>query len=280
MNDAAHLDSFYKAGRIVLWVEDSLTRDYLRAAWRSPVDIAFFVANGGTSIPSLVTAARENSPAIQHVFGIVDCDFGKTNREKWGETGTITFRLPKHEIENYLLDPKAFTESDLNTRKRILTDVTTEMQRLANLQPAWLACRKILNTLSREAKDGFIKSPKVIAITNLLDARDYIVKSDWFLQVASRLTSSLTVVETSRRIDEAIIKYRDDLSTNEWHTSFSGKEVFRQLRAYTYQPPRKPGNPDNDFAKSVGSWQAANDCVPPDIGQLLTKLRMLVGIHP
>lgn len=278
MNDAAHLDSFYKAGRIVLWVEDSLTRDYLRAAWRSPVDIAFFVANGGEHVPSLATAARQNSPAFQHVFGILDRDFGYSNRASWNTADN--FYLPRHEIENYLLDADAFTASRYNTRNRSCSDVTTEIQRLAKLQPAWLACRQTLKTLRHQATDGFSRSPSLLDIVDPPTAVNHIVTLPWFQQVASRLTFSLTVVETSRRIDEAIVRYQTDLLTDDWVANFSGKEIFRQLRAYTYLPPHKTGNLDNDFAKSVGSWQAANDRVPPDIHDLLLSLRMRVGIHP
>ncbi len=276
MIDAAHLDSIYKAARIVLWVEDTCTRDYLQEAWKRTPDVAFIVAGGNKHIQQLILETRRLN--IGHVFGILDRDFGRSNREKWNTADN--FYLPRHEIENYLLDAYAFTSSPFNTRNRSRSDVTTEMQRLANLQPAWLACRHTLNTLRCEATDGFLGSPNLIDITDASTAVNHIVMSAWFQQVASRLTSSLTVVETSKRIDEAIAQFQTDLLTDAWIAKFSGKEIFRQLRAYTYQPPQKPGNPDNDFAKSVGSWQAANDRVPPDIIDLLSAIRTRVGIHP
>ena len=155
MIDASHLDSIYKAARIVLWVEDTCTRDYLREAWKRTPDVAFFIAGGNEHIPRLVLATRRLN--IGHVFGILDRDFGRSNRAKWNTADN--FYLPRHEIENYLLDADAFTASPFNNRRRSRSDVTTEMQRLANLQPAWLACRHTMNIHGREATDRFLKSP-------------------------------------------------------------------------------------------------------------------------
>ena len=53
------------------------------------------------------------------------------------------------------------------------------------------------------------------------------------------------------------------------------KEIFRDVRGFVYQPPKKATPPtyDVDLAKSVARWQVANNRVPPDITNLLAALQ-------
>jgi hypothetical protein len=105
MTTAAHLGAMFAAAPIVVWVEDSLTRDYLSKAWNDDLDIVFFLAGNSAAVRPIVETAR--GEGINHVFGIVDRDLGTTNRAKW--PNVMIFRLPRHELENYLLDQAAWT---------------------------------------------------------------------------------------------------------------------------------------------------------------------------
>jgi hypothetical protein len=279
MIDAAHLDSLYKAARIVLWVEDTLTRDYLRAAWGNTPDVAFYVAGGNEHIPRLVTAARQLPTPIGHVFGVLDRDFGRTNRPSWATADN--FKLPRHEMENYLLDKDALSGIvPFNNRGRSIADIDTEMQRLAARQPAWLACRHAIQHLRGQALQDFPSSPGVVHVPDVPAAINRIVSSTWYTQVIGRLNAAVTTAEVTNQINGAFGQYQADLTSGVWVESFSGKEIFRELRSYVYQPQHNPGEPDNDVAKAIGAWQLANNRVPQDITDLLSALRTRVGLTP
>ncbi|WP_088259745.1 hypothetical protein [Fimbriiglobus ruber] len=78
MTAVAHLSSLYSAAPIILWVEDSVTHDYLTKVWADPPEFRLYIAGGNTSIHAAVSAAERE--AIDHVFGLVDLDFGQTNQ--------------------------------------------------------------------------------------------------------------------------------------------------------------------------------------------------------
>lgn len=155
MTGISHLNSLYAAAKIILWVEDSLTRDYLAKVWGDPAEIAFLISGGNSSIrPAVQAAERDN---YKHVFGLVDRDFGHTNHSSWhNPSGSRIFTLPRHEIENYALDANAITECVLNNRGRSVSDIEDELRRLAELQPSWLACRRVLVNISKVPVHGVL----------------------------------------------------------------------------------------------------------------------------
>ena len=162
MTVVAHLRSLYSAAPIILWVEDVITRDYLGKVWGDPSEVAFMIGGTASGIHATVhTAIREG---ISHVFGLVDRDFGTTNRPQWNDPQTRVFRLPRHEVENYSMDAHAVTGCLLNNRGRTLVQVQNEMDRLAGLQPHWLACRRVLRQLREVVLNGYPASPPVAVI--------------------------------------------------------------------------------------------------------------------
>ena len=70
MTAATQLGSMFNVAPIIVWVEDSLTRDYLSKVWNDDPEIAFFLAGNSTAVRPVVEAARFEN--LNHVFGIVD----------------------------------------------------------------------------------------------------------------------------------------------------------------------------------------------------------------
>ena len=159
MSIVAHLSSFYSGSPIYLWVEDALTREYLTAIWGYPVEIAFYIAGNNAAVrPPVEIAHREG---IHRVYGLIDRDFRKSNIAKWSQKNTLVFRIPRLEIENYALDAAAIYNCSLHNRNRTQDGIQIELNRLASLQPIWLACRRVLSEIGGELHREFPSDPKL-----------------------------------------------------------------------------------------------------------------------
>lgn len=277
MTGISHLNSLYAAAKIILWVEDSLTRDYLAKGWGDPAEIAFLISGGNSSIrPAVQAAERDN---YKHVFGLVDRDFGYTNYTSWNTpSGSRIFTLPRHEIENYALDANAIAGCSLNNRSRSVSDIEDELQRLAKLQPTWLACRRVLVKIRETLQHDYPSHPSATSIPTIADAESHIVSSQWFGELPLRSYRWTTPGTVRAELHNAEAEYLAELNNGDWFATFSGKEIFRRVRDFVYQPPQKPGSPDNDFAKAIGDWQLSNNLVPADLIDLRQALRARVGL--
>lgn len=141
---------------IVLWVEDALTRDYLRVIWEETPEIAFRIAGGMEGVKEIVKVFNEG--AHENVFGLIDRDFQKSNQSKWlDRTKRLsTFILPVHEIENYLLDSKALQASRFQNRRLASEAIEEHMVEEAKKLCWWAACRDVIAQIKSRFRDGFI----------------------------------------------------------------------------------------------------------------------------
>lgn len=158
------------------------------------------------------------------MFGLVDRDFGTTNITKWSIPGTPQFRLPRHEIENYLLDADAILNCGLNTQRRSQGDIDGELDRLAGLQPAWLACRMVLTEMRRDIQSTFPQHPGVGQIPSKIDAETYIQSSHWYGQVVVEATRWTTAPSVATAIVAAELLYQKKLANGEWRIDFPVKK--------------------------------------------------------
>jgi hypothetical protein len=123
---SADMVGLYSGHAIKLWVEDMMTRAYLQDCWNDP-QIGFLIAGSNEGVVSVVNHAREDG--ITHVFGLIDRDFGISNRNRWhAADGPCVFRPDVHEIENELLAPTHLAGCDLNNQARSAPDVTARLQ--------------------------------------------------------------------------------------------------------------------------------------------------------
>jgi len=101
MTLATHLSTALASRKVVLWVEDTLTREYLLRLWQ-PEDINFNILVGGGN--NIIKAVVHDLRLEGHdnVFGLSDRDFGKDNKASWNNINLPieVFRLPALEIEN------------------------------------------------------------------------------------------------------------------------------------------------------------------------------------
>jgi hypothetical protein len=100
---SSELSSLYKNRPITLWVEDGLTRAWLRGLW-DDADIGLLVAGGNDAVAGAVRDAR--GAGHGNVFGVRDRDFLATNRAAWLDPTKqpTVFVTEAHELENHLLD--------------------------------------------------------------------------------------------------------------------------------------------------------------------------------
>ncbi len=272
---AAH-DAMYASAKAILWVEDLQTQRYLTRVWNQPEDVQTYVAGNNEAVKAIVISAGRSYP---HVFGLVDRDFGNSNKADW-PTKRV-FRLPRHEIENYLLDPIDLYNCPLHNRYRTEAEIITKLSELANVQPAWLAYRKVVRTIEKEIGRGQPGVPSCVKIPSVEVATNLIESSSWIATLDRRTSEWTTPGKIAAEILSAYTEFDTLQKAESWMDDFSGKEIFRPIRDFLYTP--KSGNVtdhDADFAAEIGSWQAANDRVPPDIHDLLLSLRSRVGIHP
>jgi hypothetical protein len=271
---AVDLPKLYRRA-INLWVEDTLTSEYLQDIW-GIADLLCLISGSTDSVGPAVRDAQRNGMA--NVFGVVDRDFYETNYADWANAKVRYFVLPVHEIENYLLDPIALAGCDTNNNVRTESQISTYMHTRAGELLWWMACRHTIKQVRRMCWDDFIPVPRVPDITGLQSACDHITNTNWYTSFAENAGQITTPAQIEVWVNEAAAAYAADLDTGEWRRSFAGKELFRHARGYIYQPPQPASSLtyDIDVAKSLAKWQVDNGQVPRELTTLLSEMQRKV----
>ena len=268
---------------IVLWVEDSLTREYLRSLWGNSAGITFRLGGGNDGVRAIVKAFEEEG--YPNVFGLTDRDFRPSNHEGW-MTPSRTFRtfvLPVHEIENYLLDANALQASRYQNRRLDVTAIQARMNSAAERLCWWAACREVIAELKRRFREPFVADPGQ-SVVDHSTAREHICQSTWFLKLTDEATRS-AVGDIHALLDAQHILARGRLADGSWRQDFAGKEILRDVAGWMCERPRDRPFPSDpvffaDLAKEVGTWQLAREMVPPDLSELLTALKARITPPP
>ncbi len=272
--------SIPSAAIMVLWVEDSLTREYLRAVWGSSAGIAFRLGGGNDGVRAIVKAFQEEGH--RNVFGRTDRDFRPSNRADWLNPAKTfrTFVLPVHEVENYLLDPRALHASRYQNRGLNAADIEARMDSRAAQLCWWAACRDVIAELKRRFREPFVPDPSQSVIDGS-SAHAHICGSDWFVKLGTEAGRSAADVHSL--LAAAHGEARGRLADGTWRQEFAGKEVLRDVAGWICDRtkiPRFP-RPDSEFhadlAKGVAAWQVANGAVPPDLSVLRTALEARIA---
>ena len=265
---------------IVLVVEDRLTKEYLLAAWG--VDQKHFeivVAGGHSVVKGCVENFRRHGAT--HVFGLIDKDFGVTNRARWNvpQDPPIILRCERHEIENYLLDWNALAGGALNSHHHDAASIEGWATAEAGKQVFWLACRKVLRDFQQRIGDTFPAEPKMVNVNTADEAENYIVSQPWMQTLQTRSTEICDRGRLHAEIETAVNGYNTALNNATWRVEFSGKEIYRPLMSRIYGVPKTAtATPEIDLAISVAEWQVANGHVPAEITELCVALKRRVGI--
>ena len=205
--------------------------------------------------------------------------FGTTNRSDW--LRKRIFRLPRHEIENYLLDTVDLLNCYLHNRKRTEPQLLQMLHSQASKQPAWLAFRKVLIEIEKRIGHGQPSVPKMDDVTNIESALDRILLSNWFVEVPRNVQASFNRESIETELNTYHSQYQSMVASKLWKHHFSGKEIFRSIRDFLYQPFRKVSrnrnDHDADFAADLGMYQAANGRVPEDIRDLWRAIQTQIS---
>jgi hypothetical protein len=279
MTATAVFPGFYR-GAINLWVEDTLTRDYLRKVWQDHPALVFYVGGGIEGVNAVLREAE--IAGLNNVFAFVDRDFGTSNRPNWNNpaAGSRRFVSSHHEIENHLLAPDAIAGCSLNTGRRSAADIEARMHQRAT-ELAWsTACRCVIAEAKRNTLQNFPAHPKCPPVTDQATAESYILGLPWWAQLQA-FAPSLANANLKAKLLAHHAAVSSWLGSKQWTVEFSGKELFLHVSGWVYANPVPGGSPaanHSDLAKAVGEWQAANNQVPQELSELLTVLKARTGI--
>lgn len=279
--DAELPELYSRSAAIWLWVEDGLTRDYLRAAWGNPLEVAFRITGRADAIEPILNDAVAGKQ--KNVFGSIDRDFGTTNYPEW-TAANKTFRrfiLPVHEIENFLLDSQSLAGCGLNTHGRSADEIEARLRAVAREQRWWMACRSVIAEIRERFFADFMEHPRVNAIATRAAAEKCILKSAWLAQLQPRANQT-TEADIKQKLAAAHQQFNEQLKHDNWKEVFSGKEIFSAVRGWLYVPPPPPPSPstsvqNSDLARSAAEWQVEHGKVPEPVIRLLEVLRQRVA---
>ena len=256
---------------VVLVVEDRLTEVYLRELF-SDIVASFVVAGGCLAVKGLVNYLRcHDNSATQRVFGVVDCDFSKSNYLQWeGATkGAVdVFRLVRTETENYLLCGKAMNKAAIRLAapKPFEADRIEEMiRREAAEQKFWMACRRVVSSLHERLCNEFPRHPGRSQITSIDSAVAYIWNEPWIQSIKARATEAIDEVGLEKEITSAADDYERSLRDGTWVESCSGKEVYNAICQEMFQDV---AHKRDDFAKAIAEVQRNDSLIPDDLVKL------------
>lgn len=279
MTATAKFPGFYR-GLINLWVEDTMTRDYLRKVWQDPPAIMFYVGGGNEGVSAVLREAE--IAGLNNVFAFIDRDFNASNRANWNNPVATSRRFVSscHEIENHLLAPDALANCALNTGNRNAADIKMRMHQRATELAWWLACRCVIAETRAATLQDFPSHPKCPPVVDQTSAEAYILGLSWWAHIQAYVPS-LTSADLCTRLAVHYANVRTWLGTDQWTVEFPGKELFLHVSGWVYSNPPAGGSAtlnQSDLAKSIGEWQAANNQVPQELTDLLTVLKSRAGV--
>ena len=273
---SASIEALYKNARAVLWVEDPETRAWLEALWYGAVPrILVLIAGGRSNVQAVCHQAVDAGPGSTHVFGLVDQDFGTTNRSRWGSLTNRerVYRLDVHEVENLLLDGAALAGCRNNTGKRTEIDIEARLLRAAQDRAWWMACIEVLANTREQAQEGYPPDPG--AIGSLADAEQHIANSIWFKSTAARCRALADPATVQAALQAAHLNAVATLADGTWRRRFPGKQLFRAVSGYVHQ--NGGAGARIDLVKAVGEWQRSQGRVPPQVPDLRQAIVSRIG---
>ena len=278
MRTDVDIPQLYLRRPINVWVEDEFSRVYLRELWNDPL-IDLHVAGDSPGVgAATANAEREEYPAV---YGVVDKDFGSSNRGRWFNPGSTSrlFRLPAHELENYLLDPRALHGAGVDQASVGTAEIDQLLTQRAAELLWWVACGATMADLSRRVTRGFPHAPPkpppqtANHVSTLEHAREHICGSEWFERLATRTEPFDEPAEIEALLAAAQQRLDGCLANGRWRTEFPGKELLDHLANRIWRTPAANKTERNaGIAYTVAAWQR-NNAVPTDLVALHNVIR-------
>jgi len=272
------LSALYGSQPLFVWVEDEATRIALTTAWAGD-SVAIHIGGSNDTIRAVVNDAWRNG--INHVFGVVDRDHGRSNNAQWlsPPNSLRVYVLQSPEIETLALDPLSIAECAYNTAGRTEAEIETKLQEIAAGMNWWMACCSVLMTVKGRRNAGFPPFPAVARVTSESSALACITSADWFSKTAATLAGLATMgwLTTELRAEEARISAT--IANGTWRSELSGKQVFQQVSDFVFT---RGVVPDKHAAllQAVIQRQVDTGRMPLELSSLRTSLRVRVGLPP
>lgn len=264
------LDPLYKDRPVTLWVEDPLTRDYLKEAWADPMQLRLLVAGNKEAVRSLVASARQSGYSA--VFGLCDRDFGRTNHGSWSATTTEVFRLSMHEIENALLDATALSAALAAFGKNLGVSAIDGKLRQEASAIAWgMALGSTLSWLRETLTADFPASDALVTIVDQAAAEGRIFGSNWWQSTLPNLPTTITQGTVRLELGTRHAGYSQDLNSGAFLETFAGKELLGRAFAWLVNGCGRVLTV-SDLAKGIGAEQRRTSRLPPELVQLRALL--------
>lgn len=267
-------------GPLCLWVEDALTQDVLTALWQD-TQISVLIAHGKEGVLHMVGArpARVRGK----VFGLVDRDFDDDNEPRWEQPDCEILRLPAHELENLLLD---FEVLSALSGAEAPGEIEQRARRRAEELLFWMAVKGVLRTMQRSLGAGFPADPPA-SIDSQAAAAQFLARSAYWASHGREWKRWNDEAERTAALLQEVQRLRGDLSTDAWLRTFSGKEIFRCLRADVPKldtTPKRPPNPtsadrDLNLAKRIAAKMRELNLLPAPLNKLRRVLRSKANLQ-
>jgi hypothetical protein len=282
--NSSELSAWYKNRPIILWVEDPLTRTYLRALW-SDADISFLVAGGNDAVVAAVRDARAGGDS--NVYGFRDRDFLEPNVDDWDKPARQphVFRPTRHEVENYLIRPDILSvlPRDLNPQERTALDIQARAKDFARSSVWWMAVRAVIHDARRELTNNFPAHPDwgtrsaIDASTAAGHLAQLLVSSEWSAGVDA-WRSAMQQTWIADRLQAHHATYQAAIDNGSWPELWSGKDIFKELAGHVHVGKKKAVAAD-ELAKAIGAWQNTNERTG-ELWRLHAALRWRAGRGP
>jgi len=268
--------TFYRAP-INLYVEDRTTLVYLKELWLDPA-IAYFLGAGNDGVAAIIRVDQEAGHL--NVFGVIDRDYGPSNRTRWERPETRLFRLDSHEVENLMLDAPALKNSRWSNVGHSVGQIEALLIEAAERRCWYEACRSVLGTIRRRFRENFINDPPQ-DLPDLEAAKRHFCESDWFRDLATN-TAQTTEADIAGLLETAHDQATIQLADGTWRQEFSGKEIFKDVASRICDRQKFGGIRSSklhgDLAEDVAGWQSKTGQVPPELESLHATLRGRVGL--
>ena len=206
-----------------LWVEDDLTRAFLTEIWQDP-QIRILSAPGKDAVKHLMNAVPLDKRG-KRVVGLVDLDLDVPS--DWHDPNKFIVTTAVHEFENYLLDFDILGSLAQETP----SDIELVAKTYANQILWWMACKHSLRDMKRNMSVDFPKDPSLGPMTQD-DAIKHICAAGYPNEL-KKVSNHFTESDIAKKVAHHGQQYADDLASPDakWKRTFSGKEIFRHVRA-------------------------------------------------
>ena len=264
----APIDDAFFQGRALLLVEDPLTRVVLVERWSghsAAKHIQVRAVGGRAAVGALVSSSRAQGRT--EVFGLTDRDFDGPGR---GADGPH-FRTPGHEMENHLIVPATLLR--IAQRGVTVDEIHEKTLARAKTMRSWMALRRTLAEI-RAALALTPPDPALHEITDVATAKDWLRSQKHPGQIEAALRRTWTDLYVAERVEKHDADCGDELANGRWAETFSGKELFRHLRASIAW--RFPLANDDELAFLVARhWDDAT--TPPFISAMRDRIVAAFG---